>query len=210
MLRGPQGTLFGRNASAGLINIFNKAPSFTFGGYGEVTVGNYDLRRVAGGVTGPLSSTLAARLDAVYVKRDGFYRDPANDTRVNNRNRFFTARPAAVRIRRTRSAVRLIGDYTHRDEKCCGAVYVDNSVNANIGNLNEVANPLLQPGATPARTNDCGNNIVNVLRDLGQNLNALHSGYDRTSSVTPGRSYDGKTKDWGLSGQVDYDFGAAS
>ena len=46
-----------------------------------------------------------------------------------------------------------------------------------------------------------------MLRDLGQDLNALHPGYDRTLSVTPGRSYDGKTKDWGLSGQVDYDFG---
>ena len=55
-----------------------------------MTVGNYNLRRLAGGVTGPLSSTIAARLDAVYVKRDGFYRDPANDTQVNNRDRWFT------------------------------------------------------------------------------------------------------------------------
>ena len=107
-------------------------------------------------------------------------------------------------------SVRLIGDYTHRNEKCCGAVYVDNSVNSNIGNLNEVANPLLQPGAVPARTNDSGNNIVNVLRDLGQNLNALHSGYAASSRSRRGASYEGKTKDWGLSGQIDYDFGAAT
>src|SRR4051812_43679748 len=76
VLRGPQGTLFGRNASAGLLSIFTKSPSFNLGGYGEVTVGNYNLRRLSGGVTGPLSSTIAARLDGVYVKRDGFYRDP--------------------------------------------------------------------------------------------------------------------------------------
>src|SRR5688572_26757777 len=43
--RGPQGTLGGRNASAGLIHIFSKKPSFTFGGYGEATIGNYDMRR---------------------------------------------------------------------------------------------------------------------------------------------------------------------
>ena len=49
-----------------------------------------------------------------------------------------------------------------------------------------------------------------MLRDLGQNLNALHSGYSRTSSVTPGRDYTGTTKDFGLSGEVDYDLGAAT
>ena len=69
---------------------------------------------------------------------------------------------------------------------------------------------MLQPGAVPARTNDSGNNIVNVLRDLGQDLNALHSGYRRALSVTPGRDYTGTTKDWGVSGQVDYDLGAAT
>jgi outer membrane receptor protein involved in Fe transport len=106
--------------------------------------------------------------------------------------------------------VRLIGDYTWRKERCCGAVYVDNSVNSNIGNLNEEAIPLNQPGGVPPRTNDAGNNIVNVLGDLGQDLAALHSGYRRVVSVTPGRDYTGKTKDWGLSAQADYDFGAAT
>ncbi|HET7816440.1 MAG TPA: TonB-dependent receptor [Sphingomicrobium sp.] len=208
VLRGPQGTLFGRNSSAGLINIISKRPSYTFEGYGEATIGNYDLRRLAGGVTGGLSDTVAARLDAVYVKRDGFYYDPENDTSVNDRDRFFT-RGQLLFEPTDQLSIRLIGDYTTRDEKCCGAIYVDNSVNSNIGNLNELAVPLLQPGATPARTNDSGNNIVNVLRDLGQDLNALHQGYDRTLSVTDGRGYDGETKDWGLSGQVDYDFGGA-
>ena len=52
VLRGPQGTLFGRNASAGLINIISKRPSFTPEVYGEATFGNYDLRRLSGGVTG--------------------------------------------------------------------------------------------------------------------------------------------------------------
>ena len=214
VLRGPQGTLFGRNASAGLINIISKRPSFTPEAYGELTLGNYDLRRVAGGVTGPLSDTLAARLDAVYVKRDGFYDDPANDTTINNRNRIFT-RGQLLFEPNDQLSIRLIGDYTWRKERCCGAIYVDNTVNSDIGFLNETANPLVQPGtgapsAIPARTNDGGNNIVNVLADLGQSLTALHSGYRRTVSVTPGRDYTGKTKDYGLSGQIDYDFGAAT
>ncbi len=162
-------------------------------------------------MTGGLSDTLAARIDAVYVKRDGFYEDEANDTTVNNRNRIFT-RGQLLFEPTSDLTIRLIGDYTWRKERCCGAVYVDNSVNSNIGNLNEPTPPgaPLQPGAVPPRTNDSGNNIVNVLRDLGQDLGALHSGYDRNISVTPGRDYTGKTKDYGLSGQIDYDFGAAS
>ena len=205
VLRGPQGTLFGRNASAGLINILSKRPSYEPQVFGEATIGNYDLRRIAGGATGGFSDTVAARIDAVYVKRDGFYEDPANDTTVNNRNRFFTRGQLLFEPNQDLS-IRLIADYTKRNERCCGAIYVDNSVNSNIGNLNEPISPLLQPGAVPPRTNDLGNNIVNVLRDLGQDLNGLHSGYDRTLSVTPGRGYGGRTKDWGLSGQVDYDF----
>src|SRR3989337_1553294 len=68
VLRGPQGTLFGRNASAGLIHIFSKKPSYEFGGYGEATIGNYDYRRISAGLTGPIgASRLAFRLDGVWV-----------------------------------------------------------------------------------------------------------------------------------------------
>src|SRR3546814_18304394 len=55
--RGPQGTLGGRNSSAGLISIYSKKPAFEFGGTGEITYGNYDYWRLAGGVTGPISDT---------------------------------------------------------------------------------------------------------------------------------------------------------
>ena len=211
VLRGPQGTLFGRNASSGLINIITKKPRFTPEIYGEATVGNYNLKRLSGGVTGPLSDTVAARLDAVWVKRDGTLNDPANHTTLNNRNRIFT-RGQLLFQPDDKLSIRLIGDYTWRKERCCGAVYVDNSVNSNIGNLNEPtpAGAPLQPGAVPARTNDSGNNIVNVLRDLGQDLTRLHSGYARTASVTPGRDYTGRTIDYGVSGEVNYDLGAAT
>ena len=192
VLRGPQGTLFGRNASAGLIHIFSKKPSFNFGGYGEATIGNYNLRRLAVGVTGPISESLAFRLDGVLVKRDGFYDDNNNDTDVNDRDRYFT-RAQLLYEPNDQLSVRLIGDYSYRDEKCCAAVYVNNEINTNIGVLNE-----------PAQ-----NNIVRVLRDLGQNLGAFSDPYSRDISVTPGRSYAGKTKDGGVSLEVNYDFGGA-
>ncbi|RJF93592.1 TonB-dependent receptor [Sphingomonas cavernae] len=209
VLRGPQGTLFGRNASAGLINIVSKSPSFDFGANVEATYGNYDYWRLAGGVTGPITDTLAARIDGVWVQRDGFYYDAANDTRVNDRDRYFV-RGQLLFEPTSDLSVRVIGDYTKRDEKCCGATYVDNSVNPFIGNLNNPAIPLQQPGAVPGRTNDSGNNIINVLTALGQDINALNAGYSRELSVTPGRSYGGETEDYGASVEINWDFGNAT
>ncbi len=197
--RGPQGTLGGRNSSAGLISIFSKKPSFTFGGSGELTYGNYDFMRAASSITGPISEQLAFRVDGVYVKRDGFYTDAQNGRDVNNRDRYFL-RGQLLFEPTDALSIRLIADYTKRAESCCAATYVDQSVNEFIGNLN---NPGI--GATlPA-----GNNIINVLRDLGQPLSAFNQGYSRNISVSPNRSYFGKTKDYGFSGQIDYDFGGA-
>jgi outer membrane receptor protein involved in Fe transport len=200
--RGPQGTLGGRNSSAGLISIYSKKPEFTFGGSGELTYGNYDYWRAAASLTGPISDTLAARLDGVWVKRDGFYRDTTNNTDVNDRNRYFL-RGQLLFEPTDALSVRLIADYTFRDEKCCAATYVDNSVNPYIGNLNDPSVPL-----APLQTD--GNNIINVLRDLGQPLSAFNQGYGREISVSPGRSFAGETKDYGFSGQIDYDFGGAT
>ena len=200
--RGPQGTLGGRNSSAGLISIYSKKPSFQFGGVGELTYGNYDFMRASASITGPLSETIAARLDGVYVKRNGFYRDTTNKTDVNDRDRYFL-RGQLLFEPSDALSVRLIGDYTSRKEKCCAAIYVDQSVNPFIGNLNNPSTPL-----TPLQQN--GNNIVNVLRDLGQPLAGFTPGYDRTIYVSPGRSFAGETKDYGVSAQIDYEFGSTT
>ena len=73
ILRGPQGTLFGRNASAGIINITTARPNLNkFSGFGDATYGNYNFYRFAAGVTGPLMDGLAFRLDGVYQHRRGF------------------------------------------------------------------------------------------------------------------------------------------
>jgi iron complex outermembrane recepter protein len=202
VLRGPQGTLGGRNSSAGLISIISKKPEFNFGANAEATYGNYNYYRLSGSITGPLSETLAARLDGVYVKRDGFYRDTTNNTDVNNRDRFFV-RGQVLWNPSNDISVRLIGDYTQRTEACCAATYVDSSVNPFIGDLNNPAVPLTT-GALPP-TN--GNNIINVLRDLGQPLAAFNQGYSRDISVSRGRTYGGRTTDGGVSMEIGWDFG---
>jgi iron complex outermembrane receptor protein len=199
--RGPQGTLGGRNSSAGLISIYSKKPSFTFGATGEATYGNYNYARVAGSVTGPISETIAARLDGVYVRRDGFLHDVVNNIDVNNRDRFFL-RGQLLFQPSSDFSVRLIGDYTYRNERCCGASYVDASVNPYVGNLNNLSTPL-----APLQTN--GNNIVNVLRDLGQPVASFNPGYSRDIYVSPGRSFAGKTKDYGGSAEINWNLGGA-
>ncbi|MCX7268359.1 MAG: TonB-dependent receptor, partial [Sphingomonadales bacterium] len=200
--RGPQGTLGGRNSSAGLISIYSKKPSFTFGGSGELTYGNYDFMRGATSVTGPISEQLAFRVDGVSVKRNGFYRDDQNGHDVNNRDRYFL-RGQLLFEPTDAMSVRLIADYTSRKEECCAATYVDGTVNQFIGNLNT-------PSAVGAASTATSNNIINVLRDLGQPLAAFNQGYGRNISVSANRVFTGETKDYGFSGQIDYDFGGAT
>lgn len=199
VLRGPQGTLSGRNASAGAINVYTKAPSQTFGGYVEGTYGNYDNVRIAGAITGPVvEDVLSFRLDGVWNKRDGFYRDVVNDTDYNNRNRWFV-RGQLLFEPTTDLSVRLIGDYTWRDEKCCGAVYVD---------LREKQGVPGQPGEVTI--NPAGNRIVDVLQSLGGVFPSAGDPYNRRIAFSPGRAYSNETKDYGGSMQIDYNFGNAS
>ncbi|WP_353205821.1 TonB-dependent receptor, partial [Sphingorhabdus sp.] len=200
--RGPQGTLGGRNSSAGLISIYSKKPSFTFGVSGELTYGNYDFMRGATSVTGPVSEQLAFRVDGVYVKRNGFYRDDQNGHDVNNRDRYFL-RGQLLFEPTDALSVRLIADYTSRKEECCAATYVDQSVNQFIGDLNN-------PSTVGVASSATSNNIINVLRDLGQPLSAFNQGYGRNISVSANRVFTGETKDYGFSGQIDYDFGGAT
>jgi iron complex outermembrane receptor protein len=200
--RGPQGTLGGRNSSAGLISIYSKKPSFTFGVNGELTYGNYDFMRGATSVTGPVSEQLAFRVDGVYVKRNGFYRDDQNGHDVNNRDRYFL-RGQLLFEPTDALSVRLIADYTSRKEECCAATYVDQSVNQFIGDL-------INPSTVGVASSATSNNIINVLRDLGQPLAAFNQGYGRNISVSANRVFTGETKDYGFSGQIDYDFGGAT
>ncbi|MGI9270260.1 MAG: TonB-dependent receptor [Woeseiaceae bacterium] len=79
VLRGPQGTLFGRNTLGGLINVISKKPQFDEFDYGvSLAVGDYSLRRVEGFVNIPFSDTVAMRLTATDTERDPYVENTFN------------------------------------------------------------------------------------------------------------------------------------
>ncbi|NEU66828.1 TonB-dependent receptor [Spirosoma agri] len=71
VLRGPQGTLFGKNTTAGAFNITTRAPSFQTGGTFETSYGNLNYMQAKASITGPLSKKLAARVSFSATQRDG-------------------------------------------------------------------------------------------------------------------------------------------
>ncbi|NVE94343.1 TonB-dependent receptor [Altererythrobacter lutimaris] len=123
VLNGPQSTLFGKNASAGIISIVTREPQFEYGGVAELSYGNFDAVVAKASVTGPISDTVAFSLGGNYNRRDGYIEDIIIDQDINNRDRFglrgqLLFKPSAD------FKLRLIADYDKIDEVCCGATNV--------------------------------------------------------------------------------------
>ncbi|MXP15455.1 TonB-dependent receptor [Altererythrobacter confluentis] len=206
ILRGPQGTLGGRNSSAGLISIYTAKPKFEFGGYGAFSYGNYDSMKVEGGVNLPLGTTVAARVDGVYFKRDGFYRDVVNGVDVNDRDRYLL-RGQLLWEPTDALTARLVLDYSKKDESCCAATFVQPDF-APLARVSPGLDSFRMPNAGSPALTSTANPIIPVLLGLGQNPAALtQSTFDRDIYVTQGRSYAGETEDYGASLELNYDLG---
>lgn len=202
VLRGPQGTLFGRNTSAGLLNIITLKPSFETAGDASFSYGNYDYYRGEFGITGPIlgGDKLAARLDGVYVNRKGFNRDVYTGMRSNDRDRFLVRGQLLSRPNED-ITIRLIGDYAERKEQCCSAVFQP---------LNDyVRDPTTPTGSigivtqTPAALAA----YERSLKDPAGNPVVLNDSGSRDVATTPGRDYHSNVIDWGGSGEIDWNLG---
>lgn len=93
ILRGPQGTLFGRNATGGLVQVISKRPTDTFEAYVSADGGEYGLAHVEGAVSGPLTNTISSRLSLSATQQDGnvtntFGRDKQGTDNVSGRLQF--------------------------------------------------------------------------------------------------------------------------
>ena len=140
VLRGPQSTLFGKNASAGVISIVTEEPQFDWGGGLEATAGNFNTFRVKGDVTGPLSDNVAFSLAANYNVRDGYAEDIARGSETNERNRYGVR--GQLQFEPTESlSIRAIADYDKIDEVCCVAANLINGPTGAITNALGGINP---------------------------------------------------------------------
>ncbi|MEM6818363.1 MAG: TonB-dependent receptor [Pseudomonadota bacterium] len=125
VLRGPQSTLFGKNASAGVISVVTQAPQFEAGGSVEVLAGNFGSTVFRGNVTGPLSETVAFSLSGNYNQRDGYFDNFADGSEINERNRYGVRGDLLFEPNETFS-LRVIADFDEIDENCCGTTNLFN------------------------------------------------------------------------------------
>ncbi len=132
LLRGPQGTLFGKNTTAGVLNIATRAPSFEPGAAFESTAGNDSYWQVRGAVTGPLTENLAGRLSASKTYRDGYIAQPVRDNELNESNRT-GVRGQLLWDATEELRLRFIADYNKEESDCCAGVI--KSLGANDGAL---------------------------------------------------------------------------
>ena len=123
VLRGPQGTLYGKNTTAGALNISSRQPSFTFEGRAEVTIGNLGLKQAKAAVSGPLTDKLAVRVALSATGRKGTLFNVATGIYVNEQDNL-GLRAQLLWKPSDALEISLAGDYSVQDPECCAQVYV--------------------------------------------------------------------------------------
>jgi len=197
VLRGPQGTLYGKNTTAGALNITSRQPTFDFNGRAEVTVGNLGFKQAKAAVSGPLSDKLAARLALSSTSRRGTLYNVKTGSWINSQDNLGLR--AQLLWRPSDSVdVTLSGDYSTQDPECCGTVYVRTGATQRPLTRQYAALAAAQGYVTPST------NPFDRLTDLDAHLNAgnkiggaaLRVKWDRgngtLTSVTAWRFWDWK------------------
>ncbi len=126
VLRGPQSTLFGKNASAGVIKVSTAKPNLdTTSGSTSLTVGDYNQVVVKGDISGPLSDWVGFSLSGSYNQRDGYYENLAGGPALGENDRI-GLRGQLLFAPSDTLEVRVIADYDKFDEACCGVANLRN------------------------------------------------------------------------------------
>ena len=140
VLRGPQGTLYGKNTIGGAIKFVSRKPGQQFRANGSIALGSYDQLDFKGAVSGPLSNTLAAGIAVMRSVRDGYVRDDFRHTRYNDRDSI-GGRAALAFTPSTKVRLDLTADYSHDDAALQVGRPVNNLITAS-GTVLVVSNPV--------------------------------------------------------------------
>ena len=167
VLRGPQSTLFGKNASAGVVNVVT-APASLDGveGMAEVSFGEYDQIVVKGDVSGPVTENLALGIAASYQERDGYFDNLQNGNTLNNRNRA-TARGELYFEPSSTFDLRVIADWDSLDEDCCGVANLEWGPAGGAISLVSLPDPAVIPNEPFAYANYADFDPINEIENAG-------------------------------------------
>jgi len=211
VLKGPQGTVFGKNTSAGVINVVTRRPSYSQTAEAEVTAGNYGALGVAGSYNDSFSDSAAFSVYAAKRRRDGWMDvETGNGPRTENEDydqNFHTVRGKLLFEPSESLDILLSADYTSREENCCTAVQTTVGGTAPILNALAGGQALAAPGDDPfdrvaysnrPTTQDIKENGVSA--EINWDIAGL--GGATLTSITAAR-------EWEAINGLDYDFSTA-
>jgi outer membrane receptor protein involved in Fe transport len=158
VLSGPQSTLFGKNASAGVISVRTEAPAYDLEGKVEAAIGNYNQRQLRGYISNGITDNLAFSLSGGINTRDGYTDSLVGLGKINNRDRW-NLRGQMLYEPTEDATFRLIADYSEIDETCCTTAAFENgptaaAVEALGGVVTDDADPFSYESALNANPND--------------------------------------------------------
>ncbi len=188
VLRGPQSTLFGKNASAGVVSVVTAKPSFEKEGYIDLGYGNHNSFQGKAYYTGGISDTVAVSLGGGFHQRDGYVETLAGIDPLNDRNRW-NMRGQILFTPNDNTTVRVIGDYSTLDETCCAVTHFQTegaagAIYALGGQTSDANNPF-------ARQAFQNKNSENTVDDYGFSLHIDHDfGNVALTSITATRKTD--------------------
>jgi len=188
VLRGPQGTLFGKNTTAGAINITTQTPSFTPEFSGEANLGDFNYHQVRASISGPVvPDRLAVRLSVADTHRDGFLTNRFNGSLAQDYDNF-TIRGQLLFTPTSRLSFRVIGDWSNQNQRFV--------LNVPVGYFTTYAN---------------GAAIPNTILQRAQRANYALLPANPFARIGDSDSpYQARQRSYGVSGEVNWTLGNAT